>query len=86
MMNGIVTEQKSKRSDMQELKVSCTFANDTTINYEYQDLVDLLIGEDADPPPKYFKIEAQGPQRQIVKILVSCYTGKAFVTIEPKPQ
>ena len=74
------------KANMQELRVTCTIANDTKIDYEYRDLIDLLVGEDADPPPKYFEIQAEAPERRIVKILVSCYTGKAFVTIEPKPQ
>jgi hypothetical protein len=72
-----------KGSSMQDLRVSCVFANDSKINYEYRDLIDLLVGDDADPPPKYFTIEVDGPDRQTIRILISCYTGKAFVTIEP---
>ena len=69
---------------MNTAKISCRFKNGTTVQYEYRDLVDLLIGEDAELPPSYFLIEADAATGESVKISISCVTGAAIVTIENK--
>ena len=69
---------------MNTAKISCRFKNGATIRYEFQDLVDLLIGEGADPSPSYFLIEANAATGETVKISISCVTGAAIVSIEDK--
>jgi hypothetical protein len=70
---------------MQNFQISCTFANDSKLDYDWRDLIDLLVGDDAEPQPKYFTIEADGADGQTVRISISCKTGKAIVSIGRKP-